>query len=695
MNWNCMMPKLVCFICLLCVSANVFAEDFMTIEPEFLHLRNGETREWASFPKEPIDHELKRTFQSDANATVWTLSVRQQDVKEGWDVVLNEKRLGRLVRDENDMRTDFEIPAGVIVDGENVVYIHTTKRAKSDDVRVGDIQIYETDPKSLRQAAMVEITITDEQNKPMPGRITIVNDQATLMPIGAESQVGTAIRNGVVYTNNGNTQFGLAPGSYRIYGGKGFEYSVAQTQLTIQSGDEIKKNLQLRREVNTTGWVACDTHMHTLTHSGHGDCTIEERMVTLAGEGVELAIATDHNKHVDFRPAQHEADLDLEFTPVIGNEVSTSTGHFCIFPIAENSMIPDFRENDWNKLFDSIYATPEVRVAIINHAQDIHKGFRPFSPRHHLSLTGENIDNRPQRYNAVEVINSGAVKTDPKLLFHDWCGLMNRGLNPTPVGGSDSHDVSRYIVGQGRTYIRCNDTNSGKIPLTEAVDAFLDGHVVVSYGLLANLTVNGNHIPGDLVPLGDDDLEITLEVFGPSWTQVNSVELYLCGRSQFEDDIQLQSQLTSTPKCRRTWRIPRKELTHDVWLSAVAIGPGITAPFWPTAKPYQPDSQKFDPYVFSSTGAVRIDVDGDGKFSSPHDYAEGLIEKHNNDHAALLLDLNKEHVSVVHQVASHLHASGTDIEELQKLATGTAKSGFQEYREALRRSIIARLEEEE
>ena len=53
--------------------------------------------------------------------------------------------------------------------------------------------------------------------------------------------------------------------------------------------------LAIRREVATPGLVACDTHVHTLTNSGHGDATIAERVVTLAGEGIELPIATDHN----------------------------------------------------------------------------------------------------------------------------------------------------------------------------------------------------------------------------------------------------------------------------------------------------------------------------------------------------------------------------------------------------------------
>jgi len=39
----------------------------------------------------------------------------------------------------------------------------------------------------------------------------------------------------------------------------------------------------------------------------------------------------------------------------------------------------------------------------------------------------------------------------------------------TPVGSSDSHDVARYIVGQGRTYIRCDDRDVAHLDLEAAV----------------------------------------------------------------------------------------------------------------------------------------------------------------------------------------------------------------------------------
>lgn len=587
----------IVFLWIMPISGEADERNVQVIEPGEIHLRSYEPREWTVFPAEAEAKQLDRPFDSHANATPWSLSLRQQDVKQTWQVQLNGKSLGQLVQDENDLCTDFEIPAGRMIDGRNQLEIIQTGVKISDDIRVGQVRLHRVTPQSLRSAATLEVLLTDESGMPLPGRITIVDEAGTLIPVGARSGNGLAIREGVVYTSTGGAVFGIAAGKYHIYGSRGFEYAIAQTDVIATPGERLKRTLNLKREVDTTGWIACDTHVHTLTHSGHGDCTIEERMVTLAGEGIEFPIATDHNKHIDYSAAARASGVTSHFTSVIGNEVTTKQGHFNIFPIKDESPTPDHTQNDWRLLFENIFATPGTRVAILNHAEDLHSGFRPFSRRRYLSVTGESLDDRPFGFNAMEVLNSGAVQTDPMILFSDWCGLINRGLSVTPVGSSDSHDVSRFIVGQGRTYIKCDDSDVAAIPIDKAVDAFLKGHVVVSYGLFTRLTVTQatdekNYGPGDLVSVSDnaDEVVLTAEVYGPAWTQAETVALYFCGRRRFEKNLEPNSTVGTSLKGRASWRIPRAEMNHDVWLTALATGPGIDHPAWPTAKPYQPDS---------------------------------------------------------------------------------------------------------
>ena len=56
-------------------------------------------------------------------------------------------------------------------------------------------------------------------------------------------------------------------------------------------------------------------------------------MLRIASEGIELAVATDHNHHTDYRPSAKALGVEEHFTPVLGNEVTTAIGHFNIFPI--------------------------------------------------------------------------------------------------------------------------------------------------------------------------------------------------------------------------------------------------------------------------------------------------------------------------------------------------------------------------
>ena len=428
-------------------------------------------------------------------------------------------------------------------------------------------------------------------------------------------------------------------------------------------------------------------------------------MVTLAGEGIELPIATDHNKQIDYAESSKQAGTDRFFTPVVGNEVTTARGHFNIFPTRAGVNVPNHEAADWKTLFDSIFASPQVRVAILNHGRDLHSNFRPFSPRHHLSSVGANLDGDDRRFNAMEVINSGAVQTDPMQLFGDWCGLINHGMSVTPVGSSDSHDVSRYIVGQGRTYIECDDSDVAALDVDRAVKSFLQGRVVVSYGLLASVKANDSFGPGQLITLDEaQDLKLQVEILGPTWTEVERIELWLNGQRR---QVQPVSRKSRSPRGEGVlavthWNVAKSELSHDAWLSVVAVGPGVTEPYWPCAKPYQPDSIDFQPYVFSATGPLWIDADGDGQYTSPIDYARRILqssgfadEDSEPDWNSLSERLAEMDPSVVVQTLELLRHRSFEPVRFWDLADDKTRSVMNQFDQAWRQSVRAQLEQTE
>ncbi len=82
------------------------------------HLRSGETREWTDFPAAAEGRDFRLSFNVQANATQQTLRLRHVDVKERWDVRLNDKPLIQLSRDENDIVTLLPLAAGALARGK-------------------------------------------------------------------------------------------------------------------------------------------------------------------------------------------------------------------------------------------------------------------------------------------------------------------------------------------------------------------------------------------------------------------------------------------------------------------------------------------------------------------------------------------------------------------------------------------------
>jgi hypothetical protein len=249
----------------------------------------------------------------------------------------------------------------------------------------------------------------------------------------------------------------------------------------------------------------------------------------------------------------------------------------------------------------------------------------------------------------MEVVNSGAVMTDGLALARNWMGLLNRGVVLTPVGASDSHDVTRYIVGQGRTYVRCDDRDPGQIDPARAVEVVRRGHVAVSYGLLTELEVDGKG-PGELVRPGDQ-IAVRVRVKGPDWTRARGAALYMNGVKVREEGIEAGTK--AGVKGERTWRVPKPR--HDVHLVAIADGPGVAAPYWRTAKPYQPTSIEFTPYVLGVSGAVFVDADGSGTFESAFEYARREVSAE-QDARRLAARLSSYDAAVATQAASLLRA---------------------------------------
>lgn len=623
------------------------------------HLRVGE-QEWDTFASKPDGERFTHIFEVGEKEIPKSLSLRQIDVKQQWTVMLNDKQLGRLVRDENDMRIVLDIPTDLLRVGNNELSVTQTGRAVPDDIYIGDVKLHgQVKSKYLNQCAFPVRVCDKSTNKPIPCRLTILDEDGVLMPVGNSSDDTTAVREGVVYTSTGDVSLRLPFGRYQIIAGRGMEWGIDSVWITATPDGMERQKLEIEREVDTRGFVSCDTHVHTFTHSRHGDATLDERLITIAGEGIELPIATDHNLHIDYDPRAKELGVRQFFTPVIGNEVTTRVGHFNIFPVTAGAPLPDHTLEHWDAIVKSIQNTTGAGIVILNHARDVHSGITPFSPMRHNSLTGTSRENGAFVANAMELINSGATQTDVMQLYRDWFGLLNRGFQVTGIGCSDSHDVARHFIGQSRTYIRTPDDDPQNIDVNAAVTALAKGDANLSYGLFVTMSVDTG-VGGSDHGNGPAKVLANIQVQGPSWVTARHVELYVNGSLYKTVPIRNGSRAG----VKWTGRIRLNDLKHDAFLVAIARGDGVSSLHWPTAKPYQPTSIHFEPYTLGSTGAIRLDIDRDGKYSSAREYAEQLMSLYSTVDK-LIPSLAKYESIVSSHVAELLDMSSVDFEDPQ------------------------------
>ncbi|MCB1062765.1 MAG: CehA/McbA family metallohydrolase [Verrucomicrobiae bacterium] len=591
----------------------------VVIDSDFHHLRNAEPREWSSFPKMAESDRLKLTFDLESPDEFKLLTLRQQETKQAWAIRLNGTQIGALPRDHNHLEYAVAIPPRLLKESANVLEIATDSEIP-DDIRVGAVALHRDaeSPVDDEQAALLskqrgyqrllpKMTATVKLSAveantgdALPCRFTIVDaESGALVFIGAESDDRLAVREGIIYSLDGEATIRLAgdserPRRYLVYCGRGFEYSMGREEIVIDASDDTAElSFQLRQEVPTPGLVACDTHLHTFQFDRHGDCTLIERLLSAAGEGIELPISTAHDQHIDYAIEAARIGASKWMTPVLGCEVTTHFGHFNTFPVEPGSQPAEHKLRPWDQIFANIYATPGVKICILNHGRDAHRGFTPLHPDNFNVETGTFTLGRKLRANAMELINSGAQQTDPMQIVHDWFALLKSGHQIAGVGSSDSHTVNFAIAGQARTYVACPDDDSpANLDINAVVDSFLTGKTWVSFGLLTQL---------DLDPESDS---VTVRVLGPSWTRADRVRLFRNGEEV--QSIKIPETIGSKPgeKFTQTFALADLGAKSGDFLCAVATGPGITEPWWAIMPPYQPTSPDFAPFVMGISPAL-------------------------------------------------------------------------------------------
>lgn len=586
------------------------------VDAKWHHVRNVEPREWSHHPEKAEAKELVVEFDLAEPEKFKLITLRQKETQQVWVVVLNDKKIGTLIRDHNHLEHGIAIPVGLLKKSGNRLVISTSSE-KPDDILVGEFVLNSTiqtefegslDAEALYKkrgyrsprpeyGAELKLSCVDaDSGEAIPSRFTIVDAKTgALVLLGAESNDRQAVRAGVVYSLDGKCSVKIAAGrSYQVYAGRGFEYGLASANVKLKQGAKESVNLKIRREVPTPGLVASDTHLHTFEFDRHGDCDLSERLLSVVGEGIELPISTGHDKHIDYRKEADRLGVSRWLTPVIGCEVTTKEGHFNVFPIANADVKPAQHKGlPWAEVFKNIYATPDVKVCILNHGRDLHGKLIPLGPKTFDAEKGIFLDGRELEANAMELINSGAHISDPMQIVRDWFALVRSGHKIAGIGSSDSHTVNFAIPGQARTYVECADENPGKLDVKVAIDSFVKQRTWVSFGLLARLDKT-------------EEGKFKAKVLGPSWSQANELKIFRNGEEVKSIHISESAGKKPGEKMTAIFSLDDLDAKPDDFLCAVATGPGITGVWWPGMVPYQPTSPDWKPFVMGISPLVWV-----------------------------------------------------------------------------------------
>ncbi|MBK7860535.1 MAG: CehA/McbA family metallohydrolase [Archangiaceae bacterium] len=521
----------------------------------------------------------------------------------------------------------------------------------------------------LQPVRTLHVSVRDVSGAPSPGKVTVLCHGGPC-PFNQDTwkqhflrdypQGGAAAIDYVGMT--GELDLQLPPGRYDVVVSRGPEYSVWPDtwpnagQLVELGAADASVQAVVGRVVDSTGWMSADLHVHAV-NSADSAVPNEQRVLNFLSEGVDVLLSTDHEFITDYGPTVRALGAQEVMATMIGEEVTSfSHGHFNTFPLVRDPKLPNGGAFDhaggeegptlrMPQLYAGIKAAHPGAVVQLNHPRGAGGGVLTMLKVDTATLKSHG---NPEDYNMAadpaatsedsrlfgagfDCIEAANGPTPSFAVLNDWMTFLSRGTVRTATGVSDTHDAASNNGGYARTYAQVGvDTPAGFTPLKFA-DAMREHRAFVSNGPYLKLSArkaSGSdpvEIGGTLkVAAGGEDVELTVDVTGPEWLNVDRVEIYTHaagrdavngeGNAAWPDSRILQKHLLGSltieavpgpGNLRRVHQVERFTVhpTADTWYVAVARATSGRT-LWPlhTAR------------AFAFTNAITIDADGSGEY---------------------------------------------------------------------------------
>jgi hypothetical protein len=476
----------------------------------------------------------------------------------------------------------------------------------------------------VAEPAALEVSCTERNRTVIPGKnashalpckITLQGLDATPDPDFGPANAAGPARNQAT-TADGAMRVSLAPGKYRVTASRGPEYSIAAVDVDLAPGARDSERLEIARVVDTRGYVACDFHQHTM-FSADAPVATRDRIVSNVAEGVEIAVATDHNVVANLEPIVREMQLQGELVSIPGDELTTDAsrhpwGHANVFPMPFDALkarggAPPVRDRSAHEVFESLRTqAPGDLVVQVNHPRSGRNGYFDllgFDPSR-----GVGTDPAYEAaFDAVEVWNGHNVEARGKVI-DDWRSLLRNGHAVTATANTDTHGIVGQEAGYPRTYVRVADDGhldswdaARTADLVHGVKGLRD--VVLTNGPMLRVSANGAPIGG--IARGRT-VTLKVHVECAPWVDVDTVRVMRASEATPSREDQKAVKLAPLPSGARGADVTFVQHGDvDDALFVVASG---SRPLTPVLAG---DGHGILPWAM--TGAIWVDADGDGR----------------------------------------------------------------------------------
>ncbi len=387
----------------------------------------------------------------------------------------------------------------------------------------------------LPKAGAIHFRVTEKGTaEPMPARILVRGVQGTKDPAwGDDPDRGAALN--TIYSTGEDT-FSIPAGHYDVLIQRGFEYDAFAKSIDVKDDATVEIEAALERVVDTRGWISADLHVHQAP-SPDAPSPLPDRVRSLAASGVEVAVATDHNKVTDYGPTIRELHLEKRIASIVGDEITTkepSLGHYNVYPIRADALPILYEKATPAAIFDAARAAGApglVPIVQVNHPRMGGIGYFEL-----LRFDNTDIERWRSRSNlsamkfdALEVFNGDHYAQIGKVeeVMKDWYALLKAGFRTTATGNSDSHKLTYAEAGVPRNFVRVPDDDPAALDPVAFIEAIRAGRVVVSSGPFVRLFADDKQV-GDEVPEGE--IEVEVKVDAAPWVDVDRVELWVNGK---------------------------------------------------------------------------------------------------------------------------------------------------------------------